>query len=114
MNDVRVALLALTVAIAGSAPGIGAQQAPDDAVREADVVVHVDGLSCPFCAYGVEKKFAEREEVDSVFVALADGKVHLWLAPGRALSDEAVRQTVEAAGFSARAVVRPTGEPGPG
>ncbi|MDT8368987.1 MAG: heavy metal-associated domain-containing protein [Longimicrobiales bacterium] len=75
-----------------------------------DIVVEVNGLSCPFCAFGIEKKFVERPEVDSVFVALQENTVHLWLNSGEELSDEEVRRTVDRAGFTPGEIRRP--EPG--
>lgn len=106
------AALALVAALAAAVPGRGADalDAPAAARPPPDVVVEVGGLSCPFCAYGIEKKFVEREEVDSVFVALERNEVRLWLVSGRELSDEAVRRTVERAGFSPGAVRRPARE----
>lgn len=112
MNSVRISLLTVWAAILTATtvtPGLSAQETAQRPMPEADVVVAVDGLSCPFCAYGLEKKFIEREEVDSVFVALDDNEVHLWLKSGSELSDEAVRETVEDAGFSPRAIRRPSG-----
>lgn len=99
------ALLTLALAPGGET---AAQEASSAARTPPDVVVEVSGLSCPFCAYGVEKKFVEREEVDSVFVALEQNEVRLWLRPGRDLSDDAVRRTVEDAGFTPGALRRPS------
>ena len=31
------------------------EEASED-VKNPDVIVYVDGLACPFCAYGIEKK----------------------------------------------------------
>jgi len=70
----------------------------------------VNGLSCPFCAYGIEKKFDERPEVASIVVALEGNEVRLWLKAGQELSDEEVRRTVEEAGFTPGTIRRP--EPG--
>lgn len=72
-----------------------------------DIVVEVNGLSCPFCAYGLEKKFGERAEVDSVVVELEENEVHLWLEAGEELSDDEVRGTVKDAGFTPAAIRRP-------
>jgi len=72
-----------------------------------DVVVEVEGLSCPFCAYGIEKKFVEREEADSVFVELEENEVRLWVKPDFELTDAEVEETVEKAGFTPGPIRRP-------
>lgn len=88
--------------------GLEAQSPSEDTETPADVVVQVQGLSCPFCAYGIEKKFVDRTEVDSVFVALGQNEVRLWLQPDRTLSDDAVRATVNEAGFTPGEIRRPS------
>lgn len=102
------ALLAtLLAALPGSATEPGAPEAASPQEPPPDVAVEVNGLSCPFCAYGIEKKFVERPEVESVVVALEENEVHLWLRSGQELSDEQVRRTVEEAGFTPGAIRRP-------
>ncbi|MEX2472658.1 MAG: heavy metal-associated domain-containing protein [Gemmatimonadota bacterium] len=88
-------------------PPPAAALAPEATEPPPDIVVEVNGLSCPFCAYGIEKKFVERPEVDSIVVELAENEVHLWLKSGEELSDEAVRRTVEEAGFTPGEIRRP-------
>lgn len=86
---------------------LSAQASPPEDEAPPDIVVEVAGMSCPFCAYGIEKKFVEREEVDSVFVALKESEVRLWLKPGEALSNDEVRATVDKAGFTPGEIRRP-------
>lgn len=61
--------------------------------------LRVNGLSCPFCAYGIEKKLGALEAVHSVEVRLDEGAVIVGTRPGLALTEERARKAVEAAGF---------------
>lgn len=105
-------LLMLTVAAGAfqaSAAPLAAQAEPRE--PPPDIVVEVRGLSCPFCAYGIEKKFDERAAVDVVEVAMEENEVRLWLKPGEELTDAAVRRTVDEAGFTPGEIRRPAAEP---
>lgn len=79
------------------------QPAPAETTR---VVMRVDGLACPFCAYGLEKKLKRLEAVKAVEVKLDEGRVYLQVEPGKTLSDEALAKIVEEAGFVLRGVDR--------
>ena len=46
------------------------------------VTVAVDGMSCPFCAFGVEKRLKKVNGVDSVAVDLKSGLVKLTVQEG--------------------------------
>ena len=70
------------------------------------VVVRVDGMVCPFCAYGLEKRLGEIAAVDSVIVQLSDGLVQIREREGRQVSDAVLRQVVTKAGFTVREVSR--------
>ena len=61
--------------------------------------LRVNGISCPFCAYGIEKKLGAREGVESVEVRLDEGAVIVRTRPGGELTEERARKAVEAAGF---------------
>lgn len=76
-----------------------AAQSTDDAP---DVTVEVDGLACPFCAYGIEKKMLEIEGVAEVAVQLDDGTVELWLSAGATVSENRIREAVDQSGFEVR------------
>jgi len=61
--------------------------------------LQVNGLSCPFCAYGIEKKLGAMEGVQKVEVQLDEGAVIVHTRAGTELTEEAARKAVEAAGF---------------
>ncbi len=64
--------------------------------------VYVDGLSCPFCTYGIEKKFSKVKGVEKIDIDLKTGTTIITMAPGKTLDKTTARKTVEAAGFTLR------------
>ncbi len=69
----------------------------------------VDGLACPFCAYGVEKRLSAIEGVESVETDVRSGQVVVTLAEGKTLSEEVARQAVKDAGFTLRSLKQTRG-----
>ncbi len=63
----------------------------------------VDGLACPFCAYGIEKKLSAIDGVEKIDVDIKEGQVIVTMADGASLSEERARQAVTEAGFTLRA-----------
>ena len=64
----------------------------------------VDGLACPFCAYGIEKRLSAIEGVESIETDVKSGQVIVTLAEGKTLSEEVARQAVKDAGFTLRSL----------
>lgn len=64
--------------------------------------VYVDGLSCPFCTYGIEKKFSKVKGVEKIDIDLKTGTTIITMAAGTTLDKTTARKTVEAAGFTLR------------
>lgn len=62
--------------------------------------IRVDGLACPFCAYGVEKELSSLEGVASLETRIDDGVVVVTMEDGTALDEQTAREAVEAAGFT--------------
>ncbi len=62
--------------------------------------VFVDGLACPFCAYGVEKQLLELEGVTGVETQIREGFVVVTVEEGASLSEEQARRAVREAGFT--------------
>lgn len=90
---IPVVLVAVLFALGGAR----AQPAPD-----AVYTLRVDGLACPFCAYGVEKQLSRVAGVKSVATDLKSGSVTVTVAPGAAFDEPIARRAVEAAGFTLR------------
>jgi len=69
---------------------------------EAVYTIQVDGLSCPFCAYGIEKQLSAIDGVNSVVVDISKGLVNVTLQQDRLLDKEQAQQAVTDAGFTLR------------
>jgi mercuric ion binding protein len=82
--------------------GISASLAQSDEVK-----VRVDGLSCPFCAYGLEKKLNELDGVDSIFIDFEEGLVVMQVTDSENISEEEIRVKIEEAGFTPKEIVFP-------
>lgn len=63
--------------------------------------VHVEGLGCPFCAYGLEKKFKEFKGLKKPTINMETGKFTFQFPSKEALSIERVEKQVESAGYTA-------------
>lgn len=64
--------------------------------------LRVDGLACPFCAYGVEKKLNAVKGVQRIEVDIASGTVTVTMAEGASLDEAAAKKAVKDAGFTLR------------
>jgi mercuric ion binding protein len=62
--------------------------------------VQVDGLGCPFCAYGLEKKFKEFKGIKKVAIDIETGDFSFQYPSEKALSMEDVVAQVKKAGYT--------------
>ena len=62
----------------------------------------VDGLACPFCAYGVEKKLSSIEGVEDIEVDIEKGQVIVTMTDDSPLTETLAGEKVEQAGFTLR------------
>ncbi|HFD80384.1 MAG TPA: copper chaperone [Gammaproteobacteria bacterium] len=65
-------------------------------------VMRVDGMACPFCAYGIEKKLGAIDGVQNVDVDLGKSRVTVDVTEGTTLGEEQMKKLFEDAGFSYR------------
>lgn len=77
------------------------------AAENQQVVVKIDGLSCPFCAYGVEKKLKALDGVQEILVKMNEGEVIVSFAADTVIDEAAIKQAVEDSGFTAREIIFP-------
>ncbi len=63
----------------------------------------VDGLACPFCAYGIEKQLSKLEGVARIDVDIEKGTVRVKLNEGATLDEATAKAAVKRAGFTLRA-----------
>lgn len=83
--------------------------APSDSVE-----VVVTGLSCPFCAFGLEKRLKSFDGIGEITIEPATGKVGFDLAEGHGLTEEKLRGLVKDAGFEIQEIRRAPWIPDPG
>lgn len=70
------------------------------------ITLRVDGLSCPFCAYGLEKKLKSFQGVSNLDIKVNDGLAAMDVRPGTMLTDEQLKKAVRDAGFTLRSIKR--------
>lgn len=68
--------------------------------------VGVDGLACPFCAFGVEKQLQNLDGVIDLQTDIEEGHVIVEVQEGKLLREEQVKQAVKKAGFTLRSLSR--------
>ncbi|MCZ6553552.1 MAG: heavy-metal-associated domain-containing protein [SAR324 cluster bacterium] len=64
----------------------------------------VDGLACPFCAYGLEKHINALEGIESIEIDIDEGTILVTMAEGAEIDEADLRQAVNDAGFTLRKV----------
>jgi len=64
--------------------------------------MRVDGLACPFCAYGIEKKLKAIDGTSKINVDLDKGLVSVDTAEGKELSEENMKKLFHDSGFTYR------------
>ncbi|RNC92882.1 MAG: copper chaperone [Allomuricauda sp.] len=74
--------------------GVTAQKSMDK------FMVQVDGLGCPFCAYGLEKKFKEFKGIKDVKIDIETGDFSFNYPAEKELTMDAVLAQVEKAGYT--------------
>lgn len=62
--------------------------------------VQVDGLGCPFCAYGLEKKMQEMDGVKKFKIEMESGLTSFTFPADKKLSLEEVKAQVDKAGYT--------------
>ncbi len=75
------------------------------AARASEFTLRVDGLACPFCAYGVEKKLLKVPGVTGIDVLINEGKIILKFSEGANLDVAALNAAVDKAGFTLRGLL---------
>ena len=100
-------VIAMAFALSLAAPQVYGQeraQGQNDDPRQIEVTIL--GMSCPFCAYGVEQKLKRLEGVVELEVVLETGLATLRLEADADVSNELLLETVKEAGFEAAKIVR--------
>ena len=71
---------------------------------KAKVTVRVDGLSCPFCAYGLEKKLKKMEGVEGFSIHIELGRVEIIFSDEDLYDKNKVKEVVREAGFTPKGI----------
>ncbi len=66
--------------------------------------MRVDGLACPFCAFGIEKKLKAIDGTSDIKVDLDKGLVSVNMAEGKSLSEEQMKKLYNDSGFTFRSM----------
>ena len=80
--------------------------APSDVLAGASVRLKVNGMVCPFCAYGLEKRRGEIASVDAVLIRISDGLVQIRTKEDQELTDEVLEDAVKKSGFTLTEIER--------
>ncbi len=110
--NTRIASLALVAALALGLAVPTALAVPPAAASTARTVVYklrVNGLACPYCAYGIEKTFEKTGKTATIEVQIASGLVVLHMKPGRTFTPKRLKQLVANAGFTLKGVQEASG-----
>ncbi len=100
MRTILTALILITaVAWSGAAP------AASHAYR-----IFVDGLACPFCAYGVEKNVLGLDGVETMDIDINGGFITVVMKAGMVLNEAVAKAAVADAGFTLRSFEAPKGK----
>ncbi len=62
--------------------------------------VKVDGLSCPICTYGLEKKLKSIDGIINLKIELSTGVATFAVKDGKIVSEDQVRKNVKDAGYT--------------
>ncbi len=75
------------------------------------VEIQVNGMTCPFCVYGIEKKLKSVESIEDAGTNLKTGIVDIKLKKYEPLDIEKLNEAVRESGFTpARIKIKATGE----
>lgn len=68
------------------------------------IKMSVDGLACPFCAYGLEKKVKKIKGVKDIFIEINEGYITFNIPKEKSPTEETLLKIVKEAGFKAREI----------
>ncbi len=97
-------IMTILFVLVSTFPNGYAQEAQQENARKY-VKVEVDGLACPFCAYGLEKKLKKIEGQQDLFIDIQEGFATFNVPADSKITKEKLSKIVKDAGFKARKVV---------
>lgn len=91
----NIILIIISFSLLGTITDLNAQSKTMDIFT-----VQVDGLGCPFCAYGLEKKFKEFKGIKKVKIEMETGVMSFEYPSKKRLEIKQVQKQVEKAGYT--------------
>ncbi len=83
---------------------IGFMATPIAEAQIHNVTVAIDGMACPFCAYGVEKKLKKVDGVASITINIKEGTAVLEAKEGESINVSQVPKAIKDSGFTPRTI----------
>jgi len=109
-NAMFGAALAVALGLASTPAGVwGQNQVATLDEGPPQIEVTILGMSCPFCAYGAEKKLKKLDGVVELEIVLETGLATLTMEEGADVSNDTLRDTVTDAGFEVSRITRTFG-----
>ncbi len=65
----------------------------------------VDGLSCPICSYGLEKKLKTIDGIENIKIELTTGLVTFSMKQGKIITDDILKKKVTEAGYTFKSMI---------
>jgi len=72
--------------------------------ERAQVQVRVDGLSCPFCAFGMEKRLKKLDGLEDLRILVDEGRAVMTFREGSAVDFDAIGEAIRKGGFTPKAI----------
>ena len=69
-------------------------------VDETVLEIDINGMTCPFCVYSLERELGRLSEVKQVLISLRSSKARLTLKEGAHIDADTLREVVLEAGFT--------------
>ncbi len=67
---------------------------------ETVIEIDIDGMTCPFCVYSLEKELGKLDEVKEVLISLKLNKARITLQAGTHIASDTLRDVVLSVGFT--------------
>ncbi len=74
--------------------------APAFGAGETVLEIDINGMTCPFCVYSLEKELGKLSEVKQVLISLKSNKARLTLREGADIDADTLQEVVSRAGFT--------------
>lgn len=100
MPGLGLLLAAVPLSAVASAITFHTALAAENTAASHSYKIVVDGLACPFCAYGIEKQINEIKGVQNIQTDIATETVTVTMVPGATLGKDTAAKAVKDAGFT--------------